>query len=63
MDAKLEARRSNSEAKCANCGWWQGGEATSGKCSRHQRDTLDLDVCTGWRDGDPLQEVLAPEKN
>jgi hypothetical protein len=72
MNPKLEIRRANNEPKCANCGWWHGGEAPAGVCARHsvlRHDgetrviTLDLDVCTDWRDGDPVQEILPPESN
>jgi hypothetical protein len=72
MNPKLEARRANSELKCANCGWWRGGARSAGECGRHdffipgqgstaKLITLDLAVCTDWRDGDPVQEVLPPE--
>lgn len=66
MNPKLEIRRASSEPKCATCGWWQGGSASAGGCGRHMTGsalfmTLDLAVCTDWRDGDPVQEVLPPE--
>lgn len=62
MDPRLEIRRANSDAKCASCGWW-GGSANvpAAQCQRHGMKTLDLAVCTDWRDGDPVQEVLPPE--
>jgi hypothetical protein len=62
MNPKLEIRRANNEPKCANCGWWGGSPVNSaGKCAAHGTTTLDLAVCTIWRDGDPVQEVLPPE--
>ena len=53
-DARLEARRENSEPKCANCGHW-GSRDTDfriGKCgnvSIVDLTTLDLAVCTAWK--------------
>jgi hypothetical protein len=71
MNPKLEIRRANNEPKCASCGWWHGGTEPAGICGRHSVMassgesrtvvTLDLAVCTDWRDGDPVQEVLPPE--
>jgi hypothetical protein len=61
MNPKLEIRRANNEPKCASCGWFQGGNGSGGTCGRHGMITLDLAVCTDWRDGDPVQEVLPPE--
>lgn len=63
MHPTLEIRRSNTEPKCANCGWWMGGEAPAGKCTRHQCDTLDMALCTAWRDGEISQEILPPERD
>lgn len=63
MHPKLEARRANSEPKCATCGWWQGLEAPAGMCGLHDVKVLDLSICTGWRDGDVIQDVLPPEKD
>lgn len=62
MNARLEARRANSEAKCASCGWWRGGVETAARCERHDIKTLDLAVCADWRDGDVVAEVLKPEE-
>ena len=61
MDSKLEIRRSNNEPKCASCGWWKGGSASAGKCERHNAPTLDMAVCSDWRDGDVIAEILEPE--
>jgi len=36
---------------------------TAGKCDRHDIKTLDLSVCGDWRDGDPVQDILIPEKD
>jgi hypothetical protein len=78
MNPKLEIRRANNEPKCGNCGWWEGKAAAAGACGRHNMYvhggplgassgvaliTLDLAVCTDWRDGDPVQEILPPESN
>ena len=63
MHPRLEARRANSEPKCANCGWWQGLDDYAGICDRHGIKVLDLAVCTDWRDGDVIQTVLPPEKD
>ena len=63
MHPRLEARRANSEPKCANCGWWAGlnTEAHVARCGLHGAMTHDLVSCAGWRDGDVVQEVLPPE--
>lgn len=61
MHPKLEARRANSEQKCANCGWWKGQTTPAGHCERHEIKTLDLAVCSDWRDADVIQDVLPPE--
>lgn len=61
MNPLLENRRNNTEPRCANCGWWNGRATSAGRCDRHTITTLDLAVCTDWRDGDPLQEVLSPD--
>jgi len=63
MHPRLESRRANSEPKCANCGWFEGGDMPAGRCGRHDVKTLDLAVCTDWRDGDVTQTVLPPEKD
>ncbi len=63
MDARIEIRRANTEPKCANCGWWTGQAQPAGRCDRHDIKTLDLAVCTDWRDGDPIQTLLIPEKD
>lgn len=62
MNARLEARRANSEAKCANCQWWRGNETAAGRCDQHGVMVLDLMVCSAWRDGDVVAEVLKPEE-
>jgi hypothetical protein len=65
MNPKLEVRRANNEPKCADCGWW-GGKGLPNAialCGAHNAMTLDLAVCTDWRDGDPVQEILPPESN
>lgn len=62
MDSKLEVRRSNNEPKCASCGWWQGKDAPGGRCDRHGIVTLDLAVCSDWRDGELIADILPPEK-
>lgn len=61
MNARLTIRRVNNEPKCASCGWWQGNDQPAGKCGRHEIVVLDLSVCTDWRDGETVQEVLRPE--
>jgi len=63
MHPRLEARRANSEPKCANCGWFKGGDMPVGRCGRFDYKTLDLAVCTDWRDGDVIQTVLPAEKH
>lgn len=63
MHPLLETLRETNAPKCSNCGWWQGKEGPAGRCTRHQCETLDLAVCTAWRDGDPVQEILPPEKD
>ena len=60
MNSKLEIRRANNEQKCANCSWFQGGETPAGQCGAHGIKVLDLAVCTEWRDGDTLAEILPP---
>jgi len=32
-------------------------------CGLHDVKVLDLSICTGWRDGDVIQDVLPPEKD
>lgn len=61
-NARLEAQRANSTSKCANCGWWKGGETPAGTCERHGIKTLDLAVCSDWRDADVVADVLRPEE-
>ena len=61
MDAKLEIRRSNADAKCANCGWWQGAGGSYGLCGNADTKTLDLAVCTSWRTADITQTIMPPE--
>jgi hypothetical protein len=65
MHPRLEARRANNEPKCASCGWWAGlnTETPAAHCGLHNAMTLDLVVCSGWRDGDVIQTVLPPEKD
>lgn len=63
MNPLLEARRRNDEPKCASCGWWQGGDASAGRCDRHDAPTLDFAVCSDWRDRDVVVDVLTPEQN
>ena len=62
MNPWLETRRDNTEPKCATCGWWQGGGNSAGGCGCHGIKTLDLSVCTQWRDRELVQDVLPPEK-
>lgn len=61
MDPRLEVARNDVRPKCAACGWWRGGEASSGQCERHGMTTLDLNVCTGWREVAAPAEILKPE--
>lgn len=63
MSARLETRRDDTSEKCANCGWWLGKTAPSGLCQHHDIKTLDLAVCSGWRDGEPVQEILTHEQD
>jgi hypothetical protein len=66
MNPKLEIRRANNEPKCANCGWFAKipeDVVSRARCARHDIQTLDLAVCSEWRDGDPVQEILPPESN
>lgn len=61
MNSLLEIKRSNTGPKCANCSWWGGSVlATHAKCGLTNIVTLDLSVCSGWRDT-PTQDVLKPE--
>lgn len=61
MNPLLENRRNDNAPKCANCGWWRGGEAPAGHCERHDTRTLDLAVCSDHRDGEPVVDVLPPD--
>ena len=55
-DARLELKRADMSAKCANCREWEGRDTgkSSAKCDRHSVVTLDLMVCSAWE----LHEVL-----
>lgn len=61
MDPRQEIARSDMRAKCANCGWWRGGDGHVGECERHSMQTLDLATCAGWREAATLAEILKPE--
>lgn len=67
MDARLENRRNDSTAKCANCAFWSKRDsvlAVWGDCTlADDTSTTDLTVCSAWR----LHEVhtgkiLPPEE-
>lgn len=49
-DAKLENRRNDASAKCANCKEWGSRDLhfTVGMCALHEIATLDLSVCSAW---------------
>lgn len=61
---RLEARRENSEPKCANCREWAGrdtGEPIA-MCERHRVQMTDLSVCSAWEMHEILHgQVLAPD--
>lgn len=59
--ARIEAQRANDQPKCANCGWWKGGDTSAGPCERHNAKTLDMGLCSDWRDSDVLADVLPPD--
>jgi hypothetical protein len=59
--ARIEAQRANDQPRCANCGWWQGKAASAGRCDRHDATTLDMALCSAWRDGDVVADVLPPD--
>jgi hypothetical protein len=61
MDPRQEISRADPRAKCANCGWWQGGDGHIGMCEHHNIKTLDLATCTGWREVAAPAEILKPE--
>ena len=51
MDARLENRRNDTTAKCANCAHWSERDSADkpwGICDRRKMDTPDLATCTGW---------------
>lgn len=58
MEARLEIRRSNNEPKCASCAWWDGGDKARGKCAMNETVTLDLAVCSAWRNNIVVQQVI-----
>ena len=64
MNARLEIARADVSPKCANCGWWHGRETdiTAALCNQHEIVTLDLSVCSGWRDGDVQIEILTGDQ-
>ncbi len=48
-----EIDRQTPEAKCANCGWWQGRDSETTRaahCDLNEVKTLDLACCSGWRE-------------
>jgi hypothetical protein len=50
--ARLAHMRQTAEPRCCNCGWWAGrdGTASVAQCEAHAMRTLDLAVCTTWRE-------------
>lgn len=60
MDPRLEIARNDPRPKCATCGWWRGGDGHVGRCDHHDMKTLDLTVCTAWREVATLAEILKP---
>jgi hypothetical protein len=56
-DARLENRRADDSAKCANCREWNGRDTgkSAATCERHKVTTTDLSVCSAW----DLHEILS----
>jgi hypothetical protein len=66
-DAKLENRRNDASAKCANCLHWSmrnDPTAVIGVCTRTlDYMSLDLAVCTGWEANEVLTgRILKPDE-
>jgi hypothetical protein len=64
--ARLAYMRQTSEPRCCNCGWWAGRDAPgpAAMCEQHNVKTLDLAVCTGWREHEVHEaEIVREEEN
>jgi hypothetical protein len=50
--ARLGYMRQTIEPHCCNCGWWAGRDApgAAALCEQHNVKTLDLAVCSAWRE-------------
>jgi hypothetical protein len=62
--ARLAYMRSDQGPKCATCGWWAGrdGIGPAALCEQHNVKTLDLAVCSAWREHEVHEgEVIAKE--
>jgi len=63
MDARLENRRNDNSAKCANCREWEGRDTgkSAAMCEHHKMVTTDLTTCTGWEPHEILQgQIIKP---
>jgi hypothetical protein len=64
--AILAISRQTGAPKCCNCGWWAGrdGEGPAALCEQHNVKTLDLAVCTAWREHEVHEgEIVREEVN
>jgi hypothetical protein len=64
--ARLVYMRSDQAPKCATCGWWAGrdGIGPAALCEQHNVKTLDLAVCSGWREHEVFTgEIVREEEN
>lgn len=59
MRLPLEHRREDSTAKCCTCSWWQGGTGYAGHCDLVGMKTLDLAICSAYRDQVQTGEIVA----
>ena len=64
MSAWLQVKRADVSPKCATCRQWAGRDTgkSGALCEQHSTVTLDLSVCSAWREHEVLQgEILKPE--
>jgi hypothetical protein len=62
-NARLVYMRGDQAPKCATCGWWAGrdGIGPAALCEQHNVKTLDLAVCTGWREHEVLEAEIVKD--